>query len=683
MFAATRVMTAGKAGLESLPHFVDEFLAQGITQLAPWAADHNFEQIDKLNQATLERRAGPWKVIHDIGDSLGASDLGTHMQLDMAASQRLVRRINPHAAEAQLADSPAQLAAWCRQLIIDTCRDTLDLWERFKLDNGIPSGQQKLAVVIPFCPEGPTSGTVGIYLGAALRKHFADEGKGNELVVWGIELCPPILDRDENKSLNAAGKQNAFRGYLAREDLLRGVPLSKDDPDDQQLHQPFDINIVFDGGANKLVDERIDREDIWKALDRAAAQTTACLLNGAAGGDVDESTNWLKQGKRWNAYLAHVISELSYNSACRYLRYRVSLPWHRSRETWDERSVDTRKDILLRYIEEDIRPMLADEEDPMVRERIEYLVGLAKEIRKMSPMSRFFNKKGIQEKIANVVAEDERYYVQDLSHPSVLPQVTPKTAPFCVNIALPANLRQEATEKWRDNGSPEPISDVLGMAGALDVRKKIESLIQEVLQRGDYQVSDSSQADFDQIIAISIEDRSRAVNNEQFRPSREFLRDFISVEQRDKSGTFNVLQAYDLSEHLRSSDPKRYGKWSMPNTLSWHLSPLSGLDEDEIPVEYSFLVLARCRPEDGFRDIRTFNDLKNNYDEITSNPNDWREFARYHSIKPPAAMEEGCAAHPDLEETAPGEDSSPPAEQRPEEPTNGYREILASTTENS
>ncbi len=42
---AVRVMAAGKAGLESLPYFVDEFLAQGVEQLAPWAIDHSDEDL--------------------------------------------------------------------------------------------------------------------------------------------------------------------------------------------------------------------------------------------------------------------------------------------------------------------------------------------------------------------------------------------------------------------------------------------------------------------------------------------------------------------------------------------------------------------------------------------------------------------------------------------------------------
>ena len=504
-----------------------------------------------------------------------------------------------------------------------------------------------------------------MYLGAALRKHFAEEDKGNELVVWGIELCPPI-DTDETGAPTVMGLQNVFRGYVAREELLQGVPLTKDEPDDEQLHQPFDINIVFDGGATTTIADRISKDDIWKALDRAAAQTTACLLNGAAGGDVDESTNWLKQGKRWNAYLVHVVSELSYNSACRYLRYRVSLPWHRSRESWDKTGIGAKRDALLRRIDEDIRPMLAEEKDPTVRERIEYLVKLAEPTRGMNSL---FRGKSIQEKMVTVIAEEERLYRGLCDEGSTPDRVIPKTDPFCVNIVLPANLRQEATEKWRDSGTPEPIGDVLGMAGALAVRSKIEDLLSRVLRRNDYQVSDSSQAAFEQIIAISIEDRSRAVDNEEFRPSSEFLRDFISAGRQDMPGAFNALPPYNLSEYLQSFDTESHRKWNMPKTLSWHLP---GSDEYEIPVEYSFLALARCRQVDGFRDISTFGALKNHYDKIISNPDNWREHARYHSGKPPGKMEEGCTTH--TGETAQSEGDIASDEPRSEATTNGYRD---------
>jgi hypothetical protein len=106
-------MAAGKAGLESLPYFADELLAQGIPQLAPWGADHSHEQNERLNSATRERRDGPWKTLYDIGNNLGSSDIGFTMQPEMVVTRRLLHRVNPLAMTAGLADSPAQLAAWC------------------------------------------------------------------------------------------------------------------------------------------------------------------------------------------------------------------------------------------------------------------------------------------------------------------------------------------------------------------------------------------------------------------------------------------------------------------------------------------------------------------------------------------------------------------------------------------
>ena len=634
MFAATRVMAAGKAGLESLPYFVDELLAQGITQLAPWAADHNQEQIERLNNATQERRAGTWGKLYGIG----ASDLGFHMQPEDAATQRLLREINPH-AENGLADSPAQLAVWCRGGIWQHCTDTFNLWERFKYDNGTNSGE-KLAVVIPYCPEGPTSGTVGMYLGAALRKHFANLGLANELVVWGIELCPAIYT---GEFVAQADRDNAFRGYVARAELLQGVPLSKDDPDDKQFQQPFDINIVIDGGTTVTIHDLISDEDIWKALDRVAAQTTACLLNGAAGGDVDESTNWLKQGKRWNAYLAHVASELYYNSACRYLRYRVRLPWHRNPEVWNKTRPSPKKDALLRRIDEDVRPMRAREKDSAVREKIDLLVHSAEQLRSIKKFLFLPRNKALREKLDQFIAEEKRFYEEICAQDYTPDRVTPKDDPFCINIGLPERLRREANERWSAKGSPDPIGDVLGVNGALSVRNKIEDLLAKVLKRSDYRQDGNSQAEFEQIIGISIEDRSRPADNEEFRPGSAFLRDFINVAKQSNPSSLNAL-TYNLSEYLQISETQDNFPGPLPKALGWRLPRH---DDYDIPVEYSFLALARCRRDDGFSDVSTYEALKGHYDKITGDSDEWRMRARYYGVKPPPEMEVDCPDHPE------------------------------------
>lgn len=664
MFAATRVMAAGKAGLESLPYFVDELLAQGIPQLAPWGADHSNEPIATLNRVTQERRAGAWKRVYDIGNNLGASDLGTIMQPDMAAAQRLLRRVNPLAAATGLADSPAQLAAWCRGGIWQHCRDTYNLWERFKYDNGIARGHQ-LAVVIPYCPEGPTSGTVGMYLGAALRKFFADMGEEHELVVWGIELCPP-LDTDDAGRMDALAVQNTFRGYVARDELLRGVPLSQDH-DDGDSHLPFDINIVFDGGRTNAQAATSSRDDIWKALDRAAAQTTACLLNGATGGDVDESTNWLKQGKRWNAHLVHVVSELSYNSACRYLRYRVCFPWHRNPERWDNTNVSGRKEAVLRRIDDDIRPMLAHETDSYVKERIEHLVDKGERLRTMKK-SLFNSRQKEITALLDEIIEDERAIYDRVREDNYSPdRIIPKTDPFCINIVLPERLRREAAEQWRDNDSPTPIGDVLGVNGALHVRDRIEDLFAEVLRRSDCKIDSSdSQAFFEEIIGISIEDRSRSVDNEEFRPALEFLLDFMDHKQQKLPGAFNTL-TYDLSDKIRvpvSTGNERAGQ---PKALGWH--PTKDADYD-VPVEYSFMTLARCRPEDRFKDISTYDDLLDLYQQQTGSLSRWMEFARYYGVAlPPELREE---QPPYVAEEIPAGDVVPSDRRELERGTNGY-----------
>ncbi len=369
---AARVMAAGKAGLESLPFFVDELMAQGIPQLAPWAIDHMEEDggktdIQRLKENTQGRLEGDWKAIFD----LKGSPPGLEMAVTGLDVRVLLQRVNPLAVTSSihLADSPAQLGVWCRLNIETHCAGTYEMWERFKAHEGFTGLNQHLAVVIPYCAEGPTSGTVGMYLGAALRKYFSDRNRSHELMVWGIEICPPI----ENNLSNGSGdSNNVFRGYVAREELLQGVPLSKEACDETR-YQPFDINIVFDGGNDKGIAS--DSADyVHEALDRAAAQTTACLLNGAAGKTNAEAEVKLVEGKRWNAYLTHVVSERSHRPVSRYLNYQVTLPWHRDRDTWESSSVEARKDAFLLRVDGDIQRRLRNEPIAATRDQIQRLV---------------------------------------------------------------------------------------------------------------------------------------------------------------------------------------------------------------------------------------------------------------------------------------------------------------------
>ena len=506
-----------------------------------------------------------------------------------------MNRINPPAAASAefLADHPAILGAWCRINIWQHCRDTLDLWDRFKYENGITADQQ-FAVIIPYCPEGPTSGTVGMYLGAALRKFFEERRRSAELVVWGIELCPPV-NEDQTGRLDAHAARNVFRGFVAREELIRrdGLPLTNI-PQDSGHVKPFDINIAFDGGRSKAPFDDID--NILPALDRAAAQTTACLINGAAGGDVAEGTNWLKEGGRWHAYLAHVICERSYSPACRYFNYYARLPWSRDPQGWTADDTDSRKDRFKRSIDQDIRPLLATEKDATVRERVRSLVQISDSAQAVKngwwilswvTNDRNRNRQRVEGYLEDAV-ERSRVWYEEYGREAAR-TVVARQDPFCINIQLPEGLRRSLAEQSQGQSQPIGIGASLGNDNVI-VRDQVEGLITRVLERSDCWGPESdSQALFEQIIAINISGDPRLPHNRVFEPARENLQDFISIENRGQDGALNFLN-HSIRDRSQNGFAAREGLAWKPRDIAF-----------DVPAEFSYLVLARCRPEDGFR----------------------------------------------------------------------------------
>ena len=632
---AARVMAAGKAGLESLPFFVDELMAQGIPQLVPWAADHSHDQITVLHNRIRERVQGSWKNLFEIG----STSPGIIMVPGTDSNQRLLRLENPLAAEAtELADSPAQLGAWCRREIDAHCRRTQQMWERYKAREGLTSSSH-LAVIVPFCPEGPTSGTVGMYLGAALRKHFDQIGKSGELVVWGIELCPPP-QVDDSEQLGPQAVENLFRGYVARGELIDGVPLS-DEANDTERHKAFDINIVFDGGTATSATE--DYPVVCQALDRAAAQATACLLNGAGAGDQAEAVFRLKQGKRWNAYLTHVVSELDYEQAARYLKYQVTLPWHRDREAWGAASVRERLGAFLHRIDNDIAPRIKHEQNEVVKKQFEDLIAVANEIRAIPLAGRwndFLTKnrakslEQVDERLAGAVRDDEHNYRDAVESRQAQDKdgIIARSDLLCINLALPENQRRKAAINQRDNDNPEPLADILGDAGIVAVQDLLTDLCKGVLKHYDCKPDrDNSDAFFDEVASISVVTGAMR-SNEGFRPTREQLSYYIAADRRRTPGVFNESR-FDPTEFIqaaRSDDGNR----PVSPTLKWQPS---GVDYD-VPVEYSILTLARVRDGEGFKDISTYERLLDNYEQITADPKSWREKARYYGVKPPPEL---------------------------------------------
>ncbi len=680
---AVRVMAAGKAGLESLPFFVDELLAQDIPLLEPWAIDHSPDQRQTLHGQTEGLISGRWTKIRGIQ----SSDLARPMSYDSTANRRLVRQINPLAADVgQVADCPTQIAAFCRRQISEHCRETEQLWERFKNREGL-TGSAQLAVVIPYCPEGPTSGTVGMYLGAALRKHFMDRDKADQLVVWGIELCPPVMGAQSTES-NHPEVGNLFRGYIARRELLEGVPLSPEDPSDEIRQQCFDINIAFDGGTVQL-GESVSPDFAWAALDRGAAQMTACLLNGAAGGDEPESTLRLRQGRRWNAYLAHVVSDRSYSPECRYLRYRVALPWRRDRTEWNRKSLAAKVDQFVKHVDAEIAPQLPNEPDARVATYVNELV-IARNSLKALPLDtgllgvltgRHKTNRGTAEGwLSQVESRDQDNYEQTRKLSQQTSTILPRTDPFCVNIVLAESQRIEAAETARDNGIHGPVADVIGDAGVATVRQKITEMCEAVLKRDDCSSLDiNSEALFDEIMSISIGDWSRGTRNNALRPTREILRDYIAEQRRDIPGAFSEL-TFDLNtvvdrayqQRMEREDKARREaarsqtaggdsstveggqsrdlatptsaereasgsstapapRSAEPAAMRWKLSEV----DHDVPVEYSVLILGRVRDGDGFKDVSTYSELEEIHDRLVENLSSWRQLAHHYGVKPP------------------------------------------------
>lgn len=629
---AVRVMAAGKAGLESLPIFVDELMAQGIEQLAPWAADHVELAVGKTDlwrlQDETKGRQSEWKGIFEhVG-----STPGIEMQVASIAVKVLLGQTNPRAVDdaIQLADSPAQLAAWCRLNINQHCLDTYEMWERFKAIKGFVGESHHLAVVIPYCPEGPTSGTVAMYLGAALRQYFRNKGKAGELVVWGIEICP---------SLQGVEPGNKFRGYVAREEVLRGVPLSQDS-NDETLHTPFDVNIVFDGNTEKGVSSE---DYLHEALDRAAAQGTGCLLNGAAGKAAEEGLARLKQGGRWNVFLKHVVSERSYGAASRYLRYQVELPWHHDRKEWDNASTVGKRDLFLRRIDDEIKPRIRHERNGFVKSQINGLVALAERIRRIPLEKKWHNflfkthehtVEEVAELLKQAVREDESSCALAFDRDRSPDNITLSVAPFCLELKLPAEQRRDVAQKFGDNvNSAAPVVDMIGSAGMVALRNSLITRCEEALKRPDCDpMQMGSSAFFDTIIATSIGDWRKGAKKPEF-SEQQTLPFLLSPDHRKFAGAFLNLD-FNLAELMLRQALDGSDDSQQTTAFKWRLEPLDYF----IPVEYTFLVLGSVQEGQGFRDITAYQDLADNYNTIVGVRSLWQQYAKYYGVKPPPEL---------------------------------------------
>ena len=618
------IMSAGQAGLKSMPYFIDAFIDRGIPQLVPRPFDHDNNQIQELDR---EFRANWTKEkLYGMGDS---RQLATKMELDDDSIFMILEGINPIEAADQVStmhDSPARLAAWCRLRLKDECRKLLGNWDAYKNLRSLGRADQ-LAVVIPYCPEGPTSGTVGMFLGATMIQCCQEERR-DDVVVWGIELCPPI---PEHPTGNPA--RNVFRGYVARSELMAGVPLSADDPHDDVRKRCFHINIAFDGGYSPA--PYTADADVLPALDSAAAQGTACLLTKTGTADKGETVDALKVGTgRWNACMVNVVSEASYSPAFRCLGHRSRLPWNQDPDRWQGRNMRQKRERFLASVQ-DIERAMKSESTPEVMNWFKPLKEKAANLDKLKFSERFLNKKD-QTLIEAAQKEEEQFYGNLLKDDPPNEKLMVRSQPFCINVGLSEEVRATYAARMVDSNSPghhTPLAEILGIANANEVQTSITRMCRQFLQRPDIDIGAPSRAMFQEIRAISIRTVDNRLNDADFRPTETAMRAYLDVAARELWPPYFVT--HDLTDAFGGSVPMTWRPFMVDQQNNDRKERIS----HDIPVDYSFLVLARVKDGEDFRDLSTYPRLESYHDNV-KNSEDWYNHAKYYAVKlPPKLLE--------------------------------------------
>ena len=623
---AVQVIAAGQAGLKSMPYFIDEFINMEIPMIEPYAIDHSSEQIAELQAETIDRikDQGPWATtIYSMGDSIGVT-----LEASDTEVRDAVQAINPKVDINQnVADAPAYIAAAIRRKIPDICENTINKWRSFKADNGI-GDDAHLAVVIPYCPEGPTSGTAGAMIGAALRRRFQDRDMASQVTVWGIELCPPLTDAG-----GAIDSGNIFRGYLARDEICNqaGVAIEREVDKIGKLTKPFDINLVIDGGKVQESAGPKNRQEMHEALDLIAAQTTAIMLKGPLG-DAEETRALLQTsgGGRWNGLAVHVVSSRNWDTCSRYWRYRSHLPWIRGHANWEALSIPQKRQAYVDSTEV-LRSMLENETDQECAKTYKSVHERAQQIKRPKLTRNKFitfllclptlgvyllmenkklkqNRERVDKAMERIIAAElEDYHdMIDATRQERETQVGDQRSPvtyrkdlFCVNTVLNEAMQRSVAMNETDDGSPVPLAKIVGSVGAETIQQRILEQVNHPLERAKREGDPTgrrSSAYYDQIVVVSATPADHN-ENDAMAPSDESVKYLLSQENRD-----------DMKNYTGAGYRHR-------KTPMWRLQVpgRNGQRTQMVPVEMTYVILAQPKEDDGFKDVSTYDILLENY----------------------------------------------------------------------
>ena len=597
--AKVMIIAAGKSGLEALPHFQREFQHQGYQMLPALGLDHDTKTIDAAKQKTVNLDPAP--------------NLKSIQMETTGEGNNLLRRKNPDAV-GPLHDNPAAIACWCIVELQQHAQEVLRTWKESYARNR-PATQTKadpFLVVIPYCPEGPTSGTIGMHIGAVLKKTFAQEKMDeDEYIICGVELCPPTSHPEQMGQTESIA---AFRGYVARQEMLEGVPLSKSDPEDKNFQKCFDVNLVFDASKETISEERLQE------LDRAAAQGTALMFNGVTNNrDVMEAVTMMRQG-RWEISLVHVTSEKEYSPVIICNGYRRKLPWNSRTSQWEKWGTKRKCREFLKAFKE-IEEELEQANVNGIQEWVKLMTGYADEIDGTNLAGKKIAlrkaRKEAAEILARAIKQDEAEYarLQDearkVSNPNE-PAIS-DSSHVCINIRMPEQTRNRVADGDRIHEIAELVTETYQQ----NVQQTVKNKITKYLNRPDCDSEEhNAEAFFDKIAIASITDDDES-KNLVFEPVN--LNYYMSRAKRTQAGKFSQV-VHTINQ-----------------PLMWKLMKEEEVEYD-IPVEYTLLVAAQIREKDRFKDIGSYPNLRLHYEGIIKDPGRRKEHLKYYAVETPSSL---------------------------------------------
>lgn len=610
-----KVLGGGKASLMAMRYIIEDLVKAGVPILKPLGLDHDADDLAK--NEFFDGLIDIKELLGRNGYSFGPEDCFVPIDGNLSTREGL-RKSNPVFYElaniddigaVEMHDRPCVLAEWAKQHASEIWDWVLSEWRVYRLEN---HANNRLIILMPYCPEGPTSGTIGTVLGTMLRRQIEDAKNQGDLQnltvrVYGLELCPSI---PYQRTINDGTlRGNAYAGYIARKALLEGPVASR----------PFDACFAVDVGREEDLGLTLEESELH--VDKAAARVGVAVVKGVLGQDLGESDDAIRQHWRWQVIPLEIWTD---PSELKVLPYLTAFP------TLSQERRDNAEG-LRSYLQASNKLQAAFADDQIVKDAFEHcdiredminelkvageqwrmaFTSHAQFVRKAKSWIPFFkpSKQEVQQaytKLGNVVAENQA--VLDKLKQSVGPdntKLSPKPLGYEVELG-----KREIQAYIQD---PRPLAELM----SISIRARLKNLITErvagYLSKYIWDHDKSFRTElgsFPKIVATSV----GASTNDQFLPTVGSL----AIHTRDSSERSVLVQAANPSLARVQSD-----------------------EESNLGCDI-FVFAADAKLED----VSSYQDLVRvafgiEYNEMGEvNEQGWEDYARYHIEAPPELME--------------------------------------------